>query len=366
MLSTYSIETTKALTKTYKSQHGIYFTPKSVRDIIWKYVNISPTKILEPSAGSGEFVDDCKDRFPDANITAIELDLNMASTRGFVNQDFLEWQSDDSFDLIVGNPPFVQRPKGYMADKNIVSGRSNLYVEFIHKCITRHLAPDGIMAFVIPASIGNSAFYEPTRRLLCTLDIMAFEIVDTHDFAETSTRICILVVRNAPGAGRFVYNGFLCEKPPEETTKTLGMLNVTFKTGHCHAQVKEHFVAHSDVPFITNRDIGIDSIEFSPKTRYLKDDASKVYSGRALLIKTASAARRGGRFVFGYAMYEGGTWSADNDIIIIRGEDMDVVHDILRRPETADFIDMLTTNGHINMKLLKNIPIYQSNPGGIP
>ncbi len=88
MLSSYSVETTKALTKEYKSKHGIYFTPKSVRDVVWQYIDIKPVTILEPSAGSGEFFDDCRERFPDATIVGVELDADMAETKGFINQDF--------------------------------------------------------------------------------------------------------------------------------------------------------------------------------------------------------------------------------------------------------------------------------------
>ena len=357
MLSQYSVETTKALTKEHKSKHGIYFTPKSVRDLVWEHITTTPTNILEPSAGSGEFVDDCRERFPNANVVGIELNANMAKSRGFVNRDFLEWESDTSFDLIIGNPPFVQRSKGHISDKNVVSGRSNLYVEIIYKCLTQHLAPGGTLAFVIPASIGNSAFYAPTRKILCALDIIAFKVLDTHDFAETSTRICVLVVKNSPGIGRFVYNGFLCENPPDVSTSSIGTLNVTFKTGHCHAQVKQYFTKSSATPFFTNRDIGMGSLVLGDKTRYLSDGATKTFSGRALLIKTASAARRGGRFVFGFSLYDGERWSADNDVIIIRGKDIDIVYDILQKQETLDFINMLTTNGHINMKLLKSIPM---------
>jgi hypothetical protein len=73
-------------------------------------------------------------------------------------------------------------------------------------------------------------------------------------------------------------------------------------------------------------------------------------------VKTASAARRGGKFEFGFTMYEGDRWSVDNDVIVIRGKDIDVVYDVLKRQYTRDFVKMLSTNGHINMRLLKNIP----------
>ncbi|AAC57945.1 DNA adenine methyltransferase [Paramecium bursaria Chlorella virus SC1A] len=357
MLSSYSVETTKALSKEHKAKHGIYFTPKSVRDLVWDYIDTPHTDILEPSAGSGEFFDDCRERFPDATIVGVELDADMAKAKKFINQDFLTWKSDISFDLIIGNPPFVQRTKGHVSDKNIVSGRSNLYVEFIYKCLTQHLAPGGTLAFVIPASIGNSAFYAPTRKLLCSLDITAFKILDKHDFVETSTRISILVVKNSPGIGRFVYMDLFARIRLEVSTSSIETLDVTFKTGYSHVQVKQHFTEKSSTPFFTNRDIGLGSLTLSDKTRYLSDDATKIYSGRALLVKTASRARRGGRFVFGFAVYEGDRWSADNDVIIIRGNDIDVIYDILQKQETLDFINMMTTNGHINMRLLKNIPM---------
>jgi hypothetical protein len=164
-------------------------------------------------------------------------------------------------------------------------------------------------------------------------------------------------VKNSPGSGRFVYNGFLCENPPDVSTNTIDTLDVTFKTGHSHAQVKQYFTASSTIPFFTNRDIGMGSLTLGDKTRYLNDGVTKTFSGRALLVKTASAARRGGRFVFGFALYEGDRWSADNDVIIIRGNDIDVIYNILLKQETLDFINMLTTNGHINMQLLKNIPM---------
>jgi hypothetical protein len=132
---------------------------------------------------------------------------------------------------------------------------------------------------------------------------------------------------------------------------------VSFKTGFCHASVKNHCAERGDIPFFTNRDIGMGSLELSDKTRYLNDSATKYFSGKALLVKTASAARRGGRFVFGFALCDGERWSADNDVIIVRGNDISIVYDVLKKQETIDFINMLATNGHINMRLLKNVPV---------
>jgi tRNA1(Val) A37 N6-methylase TrmN6 len=160
--------------------------------------------ILEPSCGSGEIISKIISKYPSANITGVELDHEMANlctktypSANIINHDFLTWKSDQKFDFIVGNPPFVVRPAGYKNNPAIVKGRSNLYVEFLYKCLTEHLADDGILAFVIPSTIGNSVYYEPIRKLIITKDIMSFEILEKHDFCDTNTRLCILILKNS-------------------------------------------------------------------------------------------------------------------------------------------------------------------------
>ncbi|AGE54074.1 adenine-specific methyltransferase [Paramecium bursaria Chlorella virus IL-5-2s1] len=357
----------KTLGKEKKSKQGIFFTPKSVREKLFGYVD-DPKNILEPSCGTGEIILDCIDRFPSANITGVELDEDIYDickrtyTREnvtIINDDFLAWKGE-KFDFIVGNPPFVVRPKGHKNDDRIVRGRSNLYVEFLFKCITEHLEENGIIAFVIPSTIGNSKFYEPIRKLITNMDILSFEVLDKHAFCDTKTRLCILVVRNTLGTGRFVYKDFLCDKDiSHHSSECLGDLNLKFKTGFAWANVRKFFTDTSNIPFLTSGNVKFDEIQIGEKTKYLSEETTKFFTGKALLIKTASAGKRGGKFEFGFSMYENDKWAADNDIIIIQGSDDDLsrVRYVLLKEETNDFINNLVNNGHINMKTLKCIPI---------
>jgi hypothetical protein len=119
-------------------------------------------------------------------------------------------------------------------------------------------------------------------------------------------------------------------------------------------------VKESDIPFVTNGNIASGYLVLGEKTKYLSADTTKKYSGKALLVKTASAGRRGGKFVFGFATIDMPAWAADNDVIIVRGsgEDLELVHGVLKNQKTLEFIDAIVNNAHISMGLLKSIPLF--------
>ncbi|CAA29835.1 hypothetical protein FK948_p1 [Paramecium bursaria Chlorella virus NC1A] len=363
----------KTLTKEKKSKQGIFFTPKTVREKLFGFTehfqNTPGFSILEPSCGTGEIISECVERFPLASIKGVELDNDMSTICSkkyaeynvdIVNEDFLLWKGG-KFDFIVGNPPYVVRPSGYKNDNRIAKGRSNLYVEFLYKCITEHLKEDGILAFIIPSTIGNSSFYEPIRKLIITLDILSFEILDKHDFCDTNTRLCSIVIKNSPGTGKYTYRDYICDKDiPHHGNSYIGSLDLKFKTGFAWANVNKFFTDKSEIPFFTSSNIKLNEIHIGDKMKYLTQDTTKFFTGKALLIKTASAGKRGGRFEFGFSLYENDKWAVDNDIIVIQGPDtvLSIVQDVLMKDVTNEFINILVNNGHISMKLLKSIPLF--------
>jgi type I restriction-modification system DNA methylase subunit len=66
-----SIRLNNELSKTERHDNGIFFTPRLARELIFKKLDIKPLTILEPSCGSGEFIQDCLTRYPKALITGI-------------------------------------------------------------------------------------------------------------------------------------------------------------------------------------------------------------------------------------------------------------------------------------------------------
>ena len=69
----------KQLGMKHRAKNGIFFTPKPLRDIILRYINITPKSVLEPTCGSGEFLTDCEMMFPEAKLEGVELDETLSS-----------------------------------------------------------------------------------------------------------------------------------------------------------------------------------------------------------------------------------------------------------------------------------------------
>ena len=99
--------------------------------------SIETFKILEPSAGRGDIIFNCFDESMFQNITCVEIDdsiiFNLVSNKiNVINEDFLKHDfKNQTFDLIIGNPPF------------------SLTSEFIIKCFNL-LSSKGYFIFIVP------------------------------------------------------------------------------------------------------------------------------------------------------------------------------------------------------------------------
>ena len=96
-----------------RSAYDFYATPiecieKLLDNFIIEKTNIN---ILEPAAGNGNIIKVLKDKGTKGNITAIEIrgeeynNLIKLADKVIID-DFLQWNTNKNFDLIIGNPPF--------------------------------------------------------------------------------------------------------------------------------------------------------------------------------------------------------------------------------------------------------------------
>jgi tRNA1(Val) A37 N6-methylase TrmN6 len=205
------------LTKEVRQAEGIFFTPAAIRARLFELlaaagVSTGVTRVLEPSFGSGEFVFDLLERFPAAKIHGVELNRTafletaavvsglgseIAGRLVLTNTDFLKYTgSAGTTDLIVGNPPyFVTKQK----DARCMTGRGNVFVQFIYKCLTEHLVEGGVLAFVLPTSFYNCCYYDPCRRYIAAnTTILAVEEVEAADFYDTAQKTMLFVLRRSP------------------------------------------------------------------------------------------------------------------------------------------------------------------------
>jgi phospholipid N-methyltransferase len=86
--------------------------------------------VLEPTAGLGSMVDVIEEINPDAKITANELNVDFIPILkklfpgvNVTQENFMEYENKNNFDLIVCNPPFS------------FGGNKKVYLDFLYKCL---------------------------------------------------------------------------------------------------------------------------------------------------------------------------------------------------------------------------------------
>ena len=207
-----SIDLTKSLSKPIKKTQGIYFTPQSIIKCLINKVlpHLSATtniNILEPSCGSCEMIKALDDLLSDISITGIELNaeiyseitkLTFKNQVNLLNSDFMSFNNDSLYDLIIGNPPYFVCKKESIPAKysEYITGRPNIFGLFIIHSL-QLLSPNGLLAFVIPKSFLNSVYYANIRNYIKqTCDIIAIEDYQlVNDFMDTDQSTFGLIIK---------------------------------------------------------------------------------------------------------------------------------------------------------------------------
>ena len=99
---------------TERKPHDFYATPiDCVENFINNYgIDRIKGNILEPSAGNGNIIQALRQKKVQGTITALELrdeerdNLTQISDKVIIN-NFLEWEADKDYDIIIGNPPYT-------------------------------------------------------------------------------------------------------------------------------------------------------------------------------------------------------------------------------------------------------------------
>lgn len=192
---------------------GQYFTPKSIRDLLLKEViNISEkkdnVKILDPACGSGEFLLSCREYFKNAHMHGFDIDESLVSiSKKLINNadikclDTLKLDTDKSikYDYIIGNPPYFEfklDKEQKSRFKDIINGRVNIFSLFI-KIGLELLNDDGYLAYVVPPSMNNGAFFSKLREyIINNSSIEYLHIVDGSDnFYMANQKVMLLILK---------------------------------------------------------------------------------------------------------------------------------------------------------------------------
>lgn len=201
-----TIDITSRISKADKKANGIFITPRSIIAALMGKLptGFVPERVLEPSAGTGEIANYARTCYPDAVIDAIEINtmihaeiIRTSPPYNYVCADFTTWKPTESYDLIVGNPPYVVCGKDDVPEpyRTHMVGRPNLFGIFILHSLSM-LKVGGILAFIVPASFLNAAYYAKIRNYMKAMGtILSIDEYADGGFLETQQLTIGLIFR---------------------------------------------------------------------------------------------------------------------------------------------------------------------------
>lgn len=160
-----------------KNQHGQYFTPAAVADLMVGMLAAGPqSPVLEPSAGAGVFLDALADA-GFQQVTAVEIDSALAVNSKYRvdNESFVSWRPQRQFAAVIGNPPYIRwRDLSPQSRKEVARHRlwgtlfnslSDYLTIFIALAV-EHLADGGELVFITPSFWMHTQHSNPFREWL--------------------------------------------------------------------------------------------------------------------------------------------------------------------------------------------------------
>lgn len=157
-----------------KKELGAVYTPKVVIDFMLSRLNVPSSQtlaVLEPACANAPFLSAFQEKFGKRHaLIGVEIDACAFPKRDLENfefrgEDFLLWETEQRFDIVLGNPPYgiigneshypisaLNAVKSqYKARSNTWRGKYNIYGAFIEQSI-KLLKPNGQLCFVVPST----------------------------------------------------------------------------------------------------------------------------------------------------------------------------------------------------------------------
>jgi adenine-specific DNA-methyltransferase len=237
----------------HRKAYGQYFTPKSIIQILLKNLpdHQKNPKILDPACGTGEFLIAAQKYFKKPSLSGWDIDRSVTQiAREIVPKgqiltlNTLTHETKEKFDFIIGNPPYFElTPAKDIKIKYapVINGRANIFSFFI-KLGLDLLVDGGYLAYIVPPSMNNGAYFTKLRQYITSKsNIEKLIILDGSDlFHHALQSTMILILKKSLNTGNYLFrkNGIeiFTENPNHFQTlfqgkTTLHELGFTVKTG---------------------------------------------------------------------------------------------------------------------------------------
>jgi len=306
----------------HRKSLGQYFTPKSIREaLINKLPNtVKNPKVLDPACGTGEFLITAKKYFKNPKLEGWDIDKKLtdiakelAPMANIKTSDALLNQECGEYDFVIGNPPYYEfTPSETLRRKfgSIMNGRVNIFSLFIYQGI-KLLKEGGYLAYVVPPSINNGAYFSKVRRFITeNSNVEYLQIIkDPKLFHGAQQSVMLLLLKKGKNKGDYLFekNGILIFSENTNYLKnafrnkvTLHDLNFEVKTGRLVWNQNRNLLTHNPkgaVPLIWAHNITIKGLKIpitrKDKPQYVKTNNFNV--GPAIvtnrIIGTVKSAR---------------------------------------------------------------------------
>lgn len=387
---------TKKLSKEEKKEYGIFLTPLTTIQqnigFLSPYIK-NGMAVLEPSCGSCHFIFSLLEKY-DLNITGVEFNKKIFDSIAkyetenvkLYNRDFIKFGELDTYDLIIGNPPYFVMKKTDVPSMyhKYFDGRPNIFILFIIKSLNL-LKIDGILSFVLPKSFLNCLYYNKTRKYIIENYKILTIVECTDEYLDTKQETVILIVQNKKDTtGNVGYvlnydgNYILGNDAIINKLRNLYMGSTTLSQMGCRVFVGT-VVWNQNKAILTND---------TTKTRLIY--SSDIKDNELVLQKYTNAEKKNyidkvgcndpilvinrgygvGNYKFDYCLIEGGfEYLIENHLICVK---CDLENDgavamynriigSLENPNTIEFIKLYFGNNAINTTELAHIlPIYNA------
>jgi adenine-specific DNA-methyltransferase len=395
-----TVKITNALSKTEKKEFGIFITPKVIIESLVECVaklNTNVKRILEPSCGTCEIVKFCDTKYDNIDIDGIEYnetiynsikDLKFKNNVKIIKSDFMLYNSSKKYDLIIGNPPYFVCKKTDIPSKyhEFCTGRPNIFGLFIIHSLSM-LNSNGILAFVIPNSFLNSAYYAVIRNHIkktCNI-IEIIDFKDKNEFIDTDQPTFGLVLQKLdsevePTECKYsikINDDFMFASNSEELKKlfegstTIDKMGLKVKTGNIvWNQHKEELTDdEEDTLLIYNTNISKDN---TLEVKKFKNEEKGQYINLDGRINPTLVVNRGNgnsAYKLSYAVITRGPYLIENHLNEIYSPKKisndellakyKIITDSFANPKTKKFIEMFLGNNGLSKTELETIfPIY--------